>query len=163
MVAFYTQRYCIISDCTKHTAVTVHAFLRRLVPLPAIMNRVLGFKMIPYFSDGCRGQYKNKFNFANVCSHDDDFRFPANGIFRNLPRQKSLWRDRWQSSTQVTESLRRTVSDQLFTTQNMYASLSQQFVSTLKFMFVVKKEVSKAATDLTARFAKARTAKGTKQ
>ena len=40
------QSYCIISDCTKHTAVTVHAFLRSLVP--AIMNRVLGLKMIHY-------------------------------------------------------------------------------------------------------------------
>lgn len=49
------------------------------------------------------------------------------------------------------------------TAQNMYAFLSQQFVSAIEFMFVAKQEVAKAATDLTARFAKARTVKGTRQ
>ena len=59
------------------------------------------------------------------------------------------------------ESLRRTVSDQILTAQNMYAFLSQQLVSAIEFMFVAKEEVAQAAADLTARFAKARTAKGT--
>ena len=45
----------------------------------------------------------------------------------------------------------------------MYASLSQQFVSAIEFMFVAKEEVAKAATDLTAGFAKSRTVKGTRQ
>ena len=44
--------------------------------MPAIMNRVPGPKTIHYFSDGCGGQNKNKFNFLNVCSHADDFQVP---------------------------------------------------------------------------------------
>jgi len=26
-----------------------------------------------YFTDGCTGQYKDKNNFANMCSHEQDF------------------------------------------------------------------------------------------
>ena len=58
------------------------------------------------------------------------------------------------------ESLRRTVSNQILTAQNMYAFLSQQFVSAIQFMFVGKEEVTKVTTELKARFAKARTVKG---
>ena len=45
----------------------------------------------------------------------------------------------------------------------MYAFLSQQFVSAIQFMFVGKEEVTKVTTELKARFAKARTVKGTRQ
>ena len=38
------------------------------------------------------------------------------------------------------ESLRRTVSDQILTAQNMYAFLSQQFLSAIEFMFVAMEE-----------------------
>ena len=51
---WHHQSYCIISHCTKHTTVTVHAFLCRVMPV--IMNRVPGLKTIHYFSDGCGGQ-----------------------------------------------------------------------------------------------------------
>ena len=69
-------------------------------------------------------------------------------FFRNLPRQRTgLW----------------TVSDQILTAQNMHAFLSQQLVSAIEFMFVAKEEVSKAAMELTAWFAKPRTVKGTRQ
>ena len=45
------QSFCIISQCTKHTTVTVNVFLCRLVP--AIINRVRELKTEHYFSDGC--------------------------------------------------------------------------------------------------------------
>ena len=65
------QSYCCISDGTKHNSAMVHAFLRRLVA--EIRARVPGLKKVHYFTDGCAAQYKNKYNFINVCHHEEDF------------------------------------------------------------------------------------------
>ena len=103
------QSYCIISDDTKHSTATVHAFLRRLVP--AIMNRVPGLKKIHYFSDGCGGQYKNKFNFINVCSHADDFQVQCEWNFFATSHGKGACDGIGGTVKRATyrESLRRTV------------------------------------------------------
>ena len=37
-----------------------------------------------YFTDGCAGQYKNKFNFINLSHHFEDFGVVAEGTFLPL-------------------------------------------------------------------------------
>ena len=94
------------------------------------------------------------------------FRFSANGFFFFATSHGKGTCDGIGGTVKRAtnrESLRRTVSDQILTAQNMYAFLRQQFVSTIEFIFVAKDEVAKAATELKARFAKARTVKGTRQ
>ncbi|GBM37625.1 hypothetical protein AVEN_132076-1 [Araneus ventricosus] len=70
---------CIVSDDLKHDASmvyeiqkTVTAFLRE--NYPHITN-------IHYFSDGCTGQYRNKYNFMNLCLHEKDFNLKAQWSF----------------------------------------------------------------------------------
>eukprot|EP00731_Ephydatia_muelleri_P014605 Em0008g325a len=38
-------------------------------------------KRIIYMSDGCAGQYKNCYNFTNLCHHEEDFGIPAEWHF----------------------------------------------------------------------------------
>ena len=62
--------YCVISDCFKHDALSVHSFIASLLPhlkevLPLVKNLFL-------FSDGAANQYKNYKNFVNLCYHKID-------------------------------------------------------------------------------------------
>ncbi|GBL80169.1 hypothetical protein AVEN_29150-1 [Araneus ventricosus] len=78
---------CIISDYLKHYASmvyeiqkTVTAFLRE--NYPHITN-------IHYFSDGCVGQYKNKYNFMNLCLREKDFKMKAQWSFFSTSNGKT--------------------------------------------------------------------------
>ncbi len=59
------QSYCFISESLKHSTVMVYSFLQELIP--AIQEEHPTLKKIHYFTDGCAAQYKNKFNFLNLC------------------------------------------------------------------------------------------------
>ena len=70
--------------------------------------------MMHYFSGGCGGQYKNKFNFVDVCGHADDFQFPCDWIFfsQHPTAEELVSRSVAMSSAQITAS----ESDALFRT-----------------------------------------------
>ena len=65
------QSYCFISDCTKHSTAMVHTFLKTL--MPHLKESHQSLKKLIYFTDGCAGQYKNRYNFINLLHHDADF------------------------------------------------------------------------------------------
>ena len=62
---------CVVSDTRKHSSVTVYAFLS--VAISYLQTESPHVKKIHYFTDGCAGQYKNKYKFVNLCHHEDDF------------------------------------------------------------------------------------------
>ncbi|GBL93966.1 hypothetical protein AVEN_71533-1 [Araneus ventricosus] len=70
---------CIISDDLKHDVSMVYEIQKNVTAFlkenyPHITN-------IHYFSDGCAGQYKNKYNFMNLCLHEKDFKLKAQWSF----------------------------------------------------------------------------------
>ncbi|GBN71476.1 hypothetical protein AVEN_173498-1 [Araneus ventricosus] len=70
---------CIISDDLKHDVSMVYEIQKNVTAFlkenyPHITN-------IHYFSDGCAGQYKNKYNFVNLCLHEKDFKLKAQWSF----------------------------------------------------------------------------------
>lgn len=64
------QSVCMISDHLKHDTITVHAFLKVLIPY---LQGLMKVDKVIYFSDGAASQYKNFKNFANLCCHARDF------------------------------------------------------------------------------------------
>ena len=158
------QSYCFISDGTKHNTAMVHAFLRRLIP--EIRGKVQRLKKIHYFTDGCAAQYKNKYNFVNVCHHEKDFEgVSCEWHFFATSHGKGACDGIGGTAKRATyhESLRRPLSDQILTAEAMFEFLSTKFVSVIKFIFVPATEVEKVENSLSARFARAVTVKGTKQ
>ena len=59
------RNICVVSDSTQHSTVTVFAFLK--VVIEFLKQEFPSVKKIHYFTDGCAGQYKNKYNFINLC------------------------------------------------------------------------------------------------
>lgn len=81
------RNICIISDCRDHNADTVHAFLQSVNPYLKTVYPEM--KKIHYFTDGCAGQYKNKYNFLNLCFHSEDFGLCAEWNFFATSHGKS--------------------------------------------------------------------------
>ena len=74
-----TISFCVVSDCMKHDATTVHAFIS--VIIAQLKKLVPYLSLVKYFSDGASSQYKNCKNFLNLCYHEEDFGIKADGIF----------------------------------------------------------------------------------
>ncbi|KAK3918907.1 ARL14 effector protein [Frankliniella fusca] len=75
-----TKSVIILSDDLKHNTGAVFAFQKEL--LRFLQNDLkINVTRVIYFSDGCAGQYKNKFNVANLLRHKDDFGMDAEWHF----------------------------------------------------------------------------------
>ncbi|KAL5490948.1 hypothetical protein EMCRGX_G016154 [Ephydatia muelleri] len=72
--------FTIISENTDHDIIAVHLFQRKLVSFLSDHFGAIPKKII-YISDGCAGQYKNCYNFTNLCHHEKDFGIPAEWHF----------------------------------------------------------------------------------
>ena len=64
---------------TKHSTAMVYTFLKTLIPLLKETHPQL--REITYYSDGCAGQYKNRYNFINLLYHEKDFGIIAHWNF----------------------------------------------------------------------------------
>ena len=141
----------------------VHAFIRRLVP--KIRHYVPDLKRIFYFTDGCAAQYKNRYNFVNVCHHEHDFGVPCEWLFFATSHGKGSCDGIGGTVKRAVtnESLRRPVTDQILTAQAMFEFVSEKFVSVIEFDFVTKEEVFKVSQEMKGRFGKAVTIRGTQR
>ena len=63
--------YCVLSDCLKHNASTVHSF--QYVVLQNLKERLPNLNCCIYFSDGAPNQYKYLKNIANLNYHYTDY------------------------------------------------------------------------------------------
>ena len=70
---------CFVSQCLRHTTAMVYTFLQDLIP--HIKINYPQVKKVIYFSDGCAGQYKNRYNFINLLHHEEDFELQAEWNF----------------------------------------------------------------------------------
>ena len=77
---------------------------------------------IEYFSDGCAAQYKNKYNFINLCKHKDDFGLDAKWNFFATAHGKSPCDGIGGTVKRITaiESLKRTHNNQIITPEGMF-------------------------------------------
>ena len=95
LVAYYrkedgnlgTISFCVVSDCLKHDATAVYAFIS--VIIAHLKKLIPGLSLVRYFSDGAASQYKNCKNFLNLCYHEEDFGVKAEWHFFATSHGKS--------------------------------------------------------------------------
>ncbi|KAL5484241.1 hypothetical protein EMCRGX_G020703 [Ephydatia muelleri] len=80
--------FTVISENNQHDNISVHLFQRKLI---SFLTDHFGKKpkRIMYMSDGCAGQYKNCYNFTNLCHHEEDFGIQAEWHFFATSHGKS--------------------------------------------------------------------------
>ena len=67
------ENLVVISEKVSHDASSVHLFNTKLIQFLKNKFGAENVKKIKYFSDGAASQYKNKYNFANLMNHTNDF------------------------------------------------------------------------------------------
>ena len=155
------KSHCIISDTTQHTTSTVYAFLKTL--LEGLKVKYPTIK-VHYFSHGCAGQYKNRFNFINLCFHEEDFGLLAEWNFFATSHGKTACDGIGGTAKRLTlkASLLRPVSNQILNPHDMFLFCSES-ISSIQFYFVSKEAVLEAEASLEERFSTSHTIKGTQR
>lgn len=80
------RSFAVVSDHLTHDKYSVYACLKAIIEeLKEEFNRLTTVKI---FSDGCAGQFKNKYTLSNLCFMPEDFGVDDNGFFFcYIPRQ----------------------------------------------------------------------------
>ena len=157
------ESFCFISDCTKHSTAMVHTFLKTLIPL--LKDKHPTLKKVIYFSDGCAGQYKNRFNFLNLAYHEFDFdgiiavwhffatshgKNPCDGIGGTSKRLA------------LKASLQRTDANHILSAKDFF-DFCTSHIAGITYFFTTKDEVEATASSLQPRFSEAMTIPGTQK
>ena len=156
------QSYCFLSDSTKHSTATVFSFLKVL--LPSLKNSFPRLLKIHYFSDGCAGQYKNKYNFTNLYHHFNDFGLAAEWHFFATSHGKSACDGIGGivKRATATASLQRTISNQILTPRDMF-NFVKSHLPKIKTFFVSDQDVQATRSSLEERFSSAKVIVGTQR
>lgn len=142
---------CILSDHLQHDTATVHAFQRHLIKF--IKETRPSVTKLIYFTDGSSSQYKNKKNFANVCSHQTDFQLDAEwNFFASAHGKNACDGIGGTTKREVTKaSLQRPFGEQILTIDDMYKFCTEN-LKAIKFILVSKDEVVSNHEILKSRF-----------
>lgn len=154
------RNICVISDIKDHSTVTVFTFLK--VVIEYLKAEFPSVKKIHYFTDGCAGQYKNKYNFVNLCHHSEDFELAAECNFFATSHGKSACDGIGGTVKRLVAkaSLQRPYNDPNLTYEAILDFCIKN-IPGIKFFSVTPEEVAQSETELKPRFELARTIKGT--
>lgn len=113
--------FVVISDCLSHDTIAVHCYQQVLMDFMKLHFTPTPSK-IYYFSDGCEAQYKNRFNFLNLCLHEEDFGVKAEWHFFATSHGKSSCDGIGATLKRLAarESLRLFYSQQIMTPRQLY-------------------------------------------
>ena len=156
------KSFCFISDCTKHSTAMVHSFLKVLIP--SLRESHPSLTEVIYFSDGCAGQYKNRFNFINLLYHEADFGIKAQWNFFATSHGKNACDGIGGTLKRSVSraSLQRPYTDQILTGLDFF-NYCQEHIQSIKCYFISTQEVNTVSTTLEPRFSKALTICGTQK
>lgn len=156
--------FCFLSADTKHRTSMVYSFLCKLIP--RIKEKCPNTDKIHYFTDGCAGQYKNKYNFINICNHLKDFKISCEWHFFATSHGKNACDGIGAVIKRSTAkaSLQRTFANQILTVDDMYTFCTESLSEKIEF-FLIKPEtiVELEENVLKKRFSEAATIKGTQK
>lgn len=157
------ESFCFISDSTKHSTAMVYTFLKTLIPF--LKEKHPALRKVIYFSDGCAGQYKNRFNFINLAHHEFDFdgiiaewhffatshgKNPCDGVGGTTKRLV------------LKASLQRTDNNHILSAKHFF-DFCVSHIEGIKYFFTTKEEVELMSSFLEPRFKKAITIPGTQK
>ena len=155
--------FCFVSDCVKHDTVAVSAF--QSVLIPHLVKKYAGLRKIHYFSDGCGGQYKNRYNFANMCSHHSDYMVQCEWHFFATAHGKNACDGIGGIVKRSVShaSLQRPISGQILTPTAFFDYCVNHLSGKMSFFYVSRDDISLRAKALSDRFNSALLVKGTKK
>lgn len=153
--------FCFISNCLEHKTTLVYVFQKAL--MTEINKLFPNIRKIHYFTDGSVAQYKNRYNFINLCYHDKDFygiiaewNFFATSHGKNVCDGIGGMVKR--AATKA--SLQRTTEHHILTAKDLYTYSESNFPS-IKFFYITTEEFQKEELFLKHRFKEPKTIKGT--
>lgn len=155
------RTFCFISDCLQHKTSLVYTFQKTLIP--EIRDFIPNLKKVNYFTDGSIAQYKNKYNFINICHHEQDFHgilAEWNYFATSHGKNACDGIGGMVKRAAYKASLQRTTTRHILTPQDLYTFSQDQFPS-IKFFFTPFQSFEKEELSLKDRFSKAVTIKGT--
>ena len=117
--------------------------------VPALMPKIKCFisklSKIFYYSDGCTGQYKNRFNFINLYYHKMGFNVECGCHFFATSHRKSACDEIGEVVKRLTTkaSLQRPFKNQILTPQDMYTFSKGNFGKKISFSCTFSEEIEK--------------------
>lgn len=153
----------IISDCMSHNTVAVHLFQRMMIDFLK-QKRPSQPQKIHYFSDGAASQYKNKYNFLNLCFHKVDFDVEAEWNFFASSHGKNVCDGVGGTVKRLAAqaSLRMVYNDQIMTPRQLY-DWAKENIPSVNFLYTTQEDHETENTFLEQRMVNAKTIKGTQQ
>ena len=116
-----------------------------------------------YFSGGCVGQYKNKYNFTDLCYHEKDFGLACEWHFFATSHGKNAC-DRIGGTVKratAHASLQRPTEEQILTPEDMFQFCEENLSKKIKFFYVTTADLKEAEKKLDQRFKESRAIPGT--
>ena len=131
------KSFCFISNELHHDTAMVYSIQKMF--LTHIKRHFPKVTKVEYFSDGCAAQYKNRYNFANLCMHMQDFGLNAEWNFFATAHGKSPCDGIGGIVKRATavESLKRTRINQIITPEEMY-KFCQNYFTEISFFYIQK-------------------------
>ncbi|XP_034246220.1 uncharacterized protein LOC117648108 [Thrips palmi] len=149
----------VISDHLKHVTTTVSKFQEVLISF--LKTKMPNLNKIYYFSDGCTGQYKNRYNMQNVLRHYDDYGVHAEWHFFATSHGKGpsdgLGGTLKRNATRA--SLQRPYNNQIQTPEDLYNWAKDRFEK-ITCAYVSSKEVVMHSKKVAKRFLSAPSLEG---
>jgi hypothetical protein len=154
---------CFLSPVIKHNTIMVYTFIEKL--LTYVKSKCSQLKKVHYFSDGCAGQYKNKYNFTNLCYHEEDFGLACEWNFFATSHGKNACDGIGGTVKRATAraSLQRTTNMQILTPEDMFNFCEDKLSDKIKYFFVTESELEDAQKRLEPRFKDSTTISGTQK
>ena len=153
--------YCFISDCLNHSTSMVYAFQEKLIE--DLKKKFTNIQKIHYFSDGCVAQYKNKFNFINICHHEEDFKISCEWHFYATSHGKNACDGIGGSVKRYVAkaSLQRVTTNHILSPEKFF-SYCEENIKGITFIYTSKLEINIVNNKLQERYLKCVTLKGTR-
>ena len=169
LVAYYrkedgslgTISFCVVSDCLKHDATAVYAFIS--VIIAHLKKLIPGLSLVKYFSDRAASQYKNCKNFLNLCHHEEDFAVKAEWHFFATSHGKSPCDgiDGTIKRLVARASLQATTGNHILNAKELF-SWAKANISGIEMLFVSGEEIEKCEKTLEPRLNASKTIAGTR-
>lgn len=152
---------CIISDDLKHDVGMVYEIQKAVTTF--LKETYPHIKEVQYFSDGCAAQYKNKYNFVNLCLHEKDFQLKAQWSFFATSHGKTECDGIGGTVKRLArkESLQNPLEKQITSVSQLYEFCKAR-IEKITFLFISKEVVEQTRSALLSRFTNVQTLPGTR-
>ena len=153
--------YCFITPYLKHDVNAIYTFQKKVIK--DLKGRLPQLRKIHFFSDGCGEQYKNKYNFLNICHHEKDFQIQYEWNFYATSRGRNPC-DGISGTLKgcaYKHSLRSDKTGFILNAEQFHQHVSENCPN-IKSIFVSAIDIHASTTFLENRFNVAKTLKGTK-